>query len=69
MLAAYFCHSRESQVKYNGTLITVDGLAAWIALIVVGAVIVIFFWRWRTICSFPANGKQWPMPKKCPKPC
>ncbi len=42
-------------------MIKVDWLAACIALILVGAVIVIFFWRWRTICkmhSLPANMKQ-----------
>jgi hypothetical protein len=51
MLAAYFCHSRKSQVEYNFALIKVDNwLAALIALRVVGSVFVIFFWRWRTIC-------------------
>jgi hypothetical protein len=42
MLAAYFCHSRLSQVEYNCALIKVDWLAAGIALRLVGAVFVIF---------------------------
>jgi hypothetical protein len=32
MLAAYFCHSRKSQVEYNSALLKVDWLAACIAL-------------------------------------
>jgi hypothetical protein len=42
MLAACFCHSRESQVEYNFALIKVDWLAALIAVRVVGTVFVIF---------------------------
>jgi hypothetical protein len=51
MLAAYFCHSRKSQVEYNYKilLIKVDWLAACIALKEVGAVLVVFLWRWRKI--------------------
>jgi hypothetical protein len=41
MLAAYFCHSRNSQEEYNCSLIKVDWLAACIALRMVGAVLVV----------------------------
>ncbi len=42
MLAAYFCHSCQSQVEYNCALIKEDCLAACVALRVVGAVLVVF---------------------------
>ena len=41
MLTAYFCHSPQSQVEYNCALITVDWLAACIALREVGAILVV----------------------------
>jgi hypothetical protein len=41
VLAAYFYHSRQSQVEYNCALIKVDWLAACIALRVAGAVLVL----------------------------
>jgi hypothetical protein len=41
MVAAYFCHSRKSQVAYDCSLIKVDWLAACIALRVVGAKLVV----------------------------
>ncbi len=42
MLAAYFCHSRLSQVEYNCAMIKMDWLEDGIAQRVVGAVLVIF---------------------------
>jgi hypothetical protein len=51
ILAAYFCHSRQSQVEYNCSLIKVDWLAACIALRVVGAVLVVYLRHWRKICT------------------
>jgi hypothetical protein len=42
MLAAYFCHSCLSQVKYKCALMKFDWLAAFIALKVVGAELVVF---------------------------
>ncbi len=59
MLAAYFCHSRYSQVEYNCALIKVDCTDS----------------GWRCICHFlpalaynlispPANGKQGLIPEE-----
>jgi hypothetical protein len=50
-LAAYFYHSSQSQVEYNCSLIKVDWLDVCIARRVVGAVFVVFLWRWRKICT------------------
>jgi hypothetical protein len=51
MLAAYFCRSCISQVKYNCSLIKVDWIDACIALRVVGPVLVVFLGCWRKICT------------------
>jgi hypothetical protein len=51
MLAAYFCHSRSSEVEYNCLLMKLDWLAACIALRVVGAVLIVYLWLWRKICT------------------
>jgi hypothetical protein len=52
MLAAYFCHSRLSQVEFNCALIKVDWLAACITLRVV----------------FQPMGSKGQYLKKCPQP-
>jgi hypothetical protein len=70
MLAAYFCHSRLPQVKYNCAFIKVNWLAACIALRVVGVVLVVFLRRWRKICTIlQPMGSKGQFLKKCPKPC
>jgi hypothetical protein len=38
-------------MEYNCVLINVDWLAACISLRVVGAVLVVFLWRWCKICT------------------
>ncbi len=70
MIAAYFCHSSKLQVEYNRSLIKVEWLAACITLRVVGAVLVVFFRRWRKICTIrqPMGSKGQPL-MKSPKPC
>jgi hypothetical protein len=55
MLAAYFCHSRLSQVEYKCALKKIDWLSACNALRVAGAVSVIFLWRWRKIILQPVG--------------
>ncbi len=59
MIAAYLC-----------ALIKVDWLAAYIALRVVGAVLVAFLRRWHTVCTIlqPMGSKGRDL-KKCPTPC
>ncbi len=50
--------------------IKVDWIAACIALRVVGAVLIIFLRRWRTICRvLQPMGSKGRYLKKCPKPC
>jgi hypothetical protein len=57
MLAAFL--SFPLFTEYNFAWIKVDRLADCIALKVVGAVLVIFFRRWRTICTvFQSMGNK-----------
>jgi hypothetical protein len=52
ILAVYFViPANHHWSTYNCALIKVDWLAACIALRVVDAVLVDFFWRWREICT------------------
>ncbi len=55
-------------MEYTCALIKVDCLAACIALKVIGAVFVIFLWRWRTIYTvLQQMGSKDRYLKKCPK--
>ncbi len=65
LLAAYFCYSCLSQVEYNVFTDKLDWLAACIALRVVGAMLVIYLWCRRKICTILQQiRKQWPIPKE-----
>jgi hypothetical protein len=48
-------------VEYNCVLTKVDLLAAcmYIALRVVGTVLVVFLWRWRKNLKFAQSSSQW----------
>jgi hypothetical protein len=66
MLSAYFVFF--PQVEYNCALICKSVLACclyYIALRVVGAILVVFLRRWHKICT--ASGKQGPIPEEMSK--
>jgi hypothetical protein len=58
MLAAYFCHSCESQVEHNCSLKKVDWLDSCLAITVVGVVLVVFLQHWRKICTIQPMGSK-----------
>jgi hypothetical protein len=51
-------------VEYNCTLIKIDWLAACIELKVVGAMLVVFLWRWSKIFTILQQKKQGLIPEE-----